>query len=286
MLSRGVTICRLCVGPWLLAVLIAGCGFTQQPQPVGASLPTLMPSPTGPPPATASLPPADTGWQAAAPGVEQRRLQVLVADRETSVSVARLDPRQVRFSVGYAPDAPRSLTEWTRASGALVAINGGFFDEAGHSVALLVHDGQAIGASYRGRGGMFAVSPTGAVALRSLADAPYEPAEPLAEALQGWPMLVTPEAGAVYDHEDGVRARRSALAIDRDGRVLFIAVPAPAFTLRELAVWLVSSDLEVSAAVNLDGGASTGLIVQSARAPVGIEPFVPLPIVLLALPGP
>jgi len=276
----------LCAALGLLAAFVAGCGFDESRPPASAPLPTLMPSPTGLPPATATPPPADTGWQVAAPGVEQRRLRVPVAGGETSVSVARIDPRQVRFSIGYAPEAPRSLVEWTRASGALVAINGGFFDEAGHSVALLVHDGHATGTSYHGQGGMFAVSPAGVVSLRSLADVPYDPGEPLAEALQGWPMLVKPEAGAVYDHEDGVRARRSALALDRAGRVLFIAAPAPAFTLRELATWLASSDLEVSAAVNLDGGSSTGLIVQSERAPERIEPFVPLPIVLLALPGP
>jgi hypothetical protein len=66
--------------------------------------------------------------------------------------------------------------------------------------------------------------------------------------------------------------------------VLLIAAPTAAFTLRELAEWLAGSDLGVATAVNLDGGSSTGLIVQSDSAPARIDPFAPLPIVLLALP--
>ncbi len=67
-------------------------------------------------------------------------------------------------------------------------------------------------------------------------------------------------------------------------RPLLIAAPTAAFTLRELATWLAASDLAVATAVNLDGGSSTGLIVQSDAAPERIDPFAPLPIVLLALP--
>jgi exopolysaccharide biosynthesis protein len=248
-----------------------------------------MPTPTGPPPATPApqapaTPPADSGWQAAAPGVELRRLRVEVGDQAAPVSVVRLDPAQVRLSVGYAPDAPAALSAWAAEAGAVAAINGGFFDEAGRTVALLVRGGQAVGDSYVGRGGMFAVTPEGGVWLRGLADAPYDPAEPVAEALQGWPMLVRPGGEAAYTYEDGARDRRSAIALDEAGRVLLIAAPTAAFTLRELSGWLAGSDLGVVAAVNLDGGSSTGLILRSEGAPERIDPFAPLPIVLLALP--
>ncbi|NTU80397.1 MAG: phosphodiester glycosidase family protein, partial [Chloroflexales bacterium] len=168
--------------------------------------------------------------------------------------------------------------------GALAVINGGFFDEAGRTVALLAHEGQTIGTSYEGRGGMFAVEPDGVVTLRALADAPYSPDEPLAEALQGWPMLVRPGGEAAYTYEDGERDRRSALAVDQSGHVLLIAAPTAAFTLAELSAWLATSDLAIDAAVNLDGGSSTGLLLLSATNPERIEAFAPLPIVLMALP--
>lgn len=246
-------------------------------------LPTLMPTPTGAPP-TAAPEPADTGWVSAGAGVEIRRIQLAAGELRTTVSVARLDPAYVRFAVGYAPDAPGTIADWAAPAGAMAAINGGFFDEANRTVSLLVRGGQPIGESYAGRGGMFAVGPDGALSIRALSDWPYDPAEPLAEALQGWPLLVRPGGAAAYDFEDGARARRSALALDRAGRVLLIACPGAFFTLAELSAWLAGSDLAIDAAINLDGGSSTAMIVTGDVAPERIDAFVPLPIVLLALP--
>lgn len=254
---------------------------------VPAPLPTLMPTPTAQPPSEAPVSnaePADTGWLAADPGVELRRLRVPVGQQIASVSVVRLDPAVLRFEVGYAPEQPLALSAWAGARGAVAAINGGFFDENNRTVALLVRAGQPVGTSYEGRGGMFAVSPTGALTLRALADTPYDSAEPLAEALQGWPLLVRPGGAAAYSFEDAERARRSALALDSQGRVLLIACPTAAFTLRELSEWLAASDLAIDAALNLDGGSSTALLVQSEQHPERVDAFVPLPIVLLALP--
>lgn len=282
----------------VLLLLLTACapgpearGPTPAP-PTSAPLPTLMPTPTGAPPAPPAQPaatppaPADTGWLAAAPGAELRRLTVEVAGQAAPVSIVRLDPAQLRFRVGYSPDEPPALPAWAASSGALATINGGFFDEAGRTVALLVHDGQAVGESYQGRGGMFAVAPDGAVSLRALSDTPYDPGEPLAEALQGWPLLVRPGGEAAYTYEDGERDRRSAIGLDRAGRVLLIAAPSPAFTLAELSSWLAGADLDLDAALNLDGGSSTGLILLSATAPERIDAFAPLPIVLMALPRP
>lgn len=275
----------------LAAALLAACAPGRPGQvpadgpaaPTIAPLPTLMPTPTGAPEPTPGAPaePADTGWLAAAPGAELRRLRVGVAGQAAPVSIVRLDPAKVRFSVGYRPEEPPPLAAWAAREGALAVINGGFFDEAWRSVALLVHDGQAVGASYEGRGGMFAVAPDGSVSLRALSDTPYDPAEPLAEALQGWPMLVKPGGLAAYSHEDGERDRRSALGLDRQGRVLLIAAPTAAFTLAELSAWLAASDLDLDSALNLDGGSSTGLILLSAEAPERIDAFSLLPIVLL-----
>lgn len=271
----------------LLLLFVVACSPAPErvadTSPPVVPLPTLMPTPTGAPP-TAEPEPADTGWVAAGAGVELRRLRLTAGELRTTVSVARLDPAYVRFAVGYAPDAPGTIADWAAAAGAIAAINGGFFDEANRTVSLLVRGGQPIGASYVGRGGMFAVGADGAISIRALSDRPYDPAEPLAEALQGWPLLVRPGGAAAYDFEDGARARRSALAIDRAGRVLLIACPGAFFTLAELSAWLAGSDLDLEAAINLDGGSSTAMLVTGDVAPERIDAFVPLPIVLLALP--
>jgi hypothetical protein len=87
------------------------------------------------------------------------------------------------------------------------------------------------------------------------------------------------EPAAIAD--DGRRARRSVVALDRAGRVLLLASPTSDFTLRGLADWLSRSDLDVDRALNLDGGSSTGLFLSDGALQEAIDSFGPLPIVLL-----
>jgi uncharacterized protein YigE (DUF2233 family) len=252
--------------------------------PIATLFPTTVESgrPTPTPIDRPTLPP-DTGWQRGRPGVELRRMRVARApDRPAApVVILRLDPARVRLRVAYAPDRPRPLGRWFADEQPLAAVNGGFFTEEYRTTALLISDGVASGASYAGFGGMLAMPPGGGVALRALRDQPYDPGEPLEQALQSFPMLVFPGGAAADIEDDGRRARRSAVALDRAGRVLLLISPTSEFTLRELAVWMSQSDLDVERALNLDGGSSTGLYLQDEGLEEAIDSFGPLPIVLL-----
>jgi uncharacterized protein YigE (DUF2233 family) len=278
---------------WLILLLFCSACTSQQALPPTEVIPTLLPSPTAAPapspePVVAASPspaPADTGWLDAGPGLALRRLRFESAAGLSLASVVRIDPALVRFRVAYAPEEPRALQRWHETNNALATINGGFFDAQNRTTSLLISDGVASGDSYVGRGGIFAVDANGAVTLRYLAEQPYDPAEPWLHALEGWPMLVRPGGVLAYTFEDNERARRSALAIDRDGKVLLIAVATPTLTLRELAEWLATSDLAIDAALNLDGGSSTGLLLSGAQQTERIDAFVPLPIVLMVVPA-
>lgn len=273
----------------LCCTLLVACGPVEQLgsalQPTSLPLPTLMPTGTAAlPPTSTPTGPQDSGWLPAAPGVELRRISVLVADQLALITVVRLDPQQVRFAVGYRPEDPPTLSAWADETGALAVLNGGFFDTNNETVSLIIRSGQLVGESYVGRGGMFAVAADGRILLRALSDTPYDPNEALVEALQGWPLLVRPGGVRAYSYEDGQRARRSAIALDRSGHVLLIATATSSFTLAELSSWLSAADLDIEAAFNLDGGASTGLLLRSNRLSERVEAFVTLPIVLLVLP--
>ena len=210
-------------------------------------------------------------------------MQVVARPNRAAVPlvIVRLDPAQVRLRVAYAPDRPRGLRGWFEARQPLVAINGSFFTPEYRATALLVSDGVASGASYEAFGGMLSVAPDGGVSLRALSDQPYNPAEPIKQALQSFPMLVFPGGTPATIEDDGRRARRSAVAIDRAGRLLLLVSPTSDFTLRGLADWLSQSDLDVDRALNLDGGSSTGLYMSDGALHEEIDSFGPLPIVLL-----
>jgi uncharacterized protein YigE (DUF2233 family) len=225
----------------------------------------------------------DTGWIAGPSGIELRRLQVAAAPNQSPVDITilRIDPSRVRLRVRYAPDQPRMLRSWFDDTRPLAAINGGFFDEAYHATALLVSDSAVSGSSYAGFGGMLSVAPGGEVSIRALRDEPYDPGETLDQALQSFPMLVFPGGAPAAIDDDGQRARRSAVALDRAGRLLLIASPTSRLTLRAFADWLGASDLDVDRALNLDGGSSTGMFVSDGDLREEIDSFGPLPIVLL-----
>lgn len=192
----------------------------------------------------------------------------------------------MRLRVAYAPDAPLLVSAWARREQPLLTLNAGFFDEQYHSTALLVSDGVVQGQSYQGFGGMLVVTVSGQIELRPLRDQPYDPTEPLRQAVQSFPMLVFPGGQVAPIEDDGARARRSAVALDRAGRLLVIVCASPSFTLRGLAEWLATSDLAVERALNLDGGASTGLFLDAGETSVQIDSFERVPAVLLVEPVP
>ncbi len=281
-LSRVSRIFGASVANVVLAGLLAGCSIAKVPPPVAlpatAAPPIVTPTPLAP---TAPVP-SDTGWIAAAPGIEYRKLVTPHQSWLVPVHLMRFDPAQVAFRVGYAPQAPRLMGDWCSQPGVVAAINGGFFDQAYQSTALVVQDGVPSGSSYQGQGGMFAVDVGGTISLRHLADQPYTADEPLVDAIQGWPMLIKPGRVLAYAApNDGDRARRTALGVDTSGRVLFIVTPTSDFTLPELAQWLYASDLELDAAVNLDGGSSTGFCLQTPNVSDRVDAFASLPLMLL-----
>jgi uncharacterized protein YigE (DUF2233 family) len=229
------------------------------------------------------MPAPDSDWLAGPSGIELRRLRLDEAPEQPAlpVTIVRIDPARARLRVAYAPDKPLPLRMWFAAHKPLAIINGGFFHEDYQTAALLISDGAASGASYEGFGGMLAIAPGGEVSIQPLRDQPYDPGEELAQAMQSFPMLVFPGGEAAQPDDNGERARRSALAIDRSGRLLLIASPASGFSLRGLAEWLSQSDLDIDRALNLDGGSSTGLFVRDGDLSEEIDSFGPLPSVLM-----
>ena len=292
--------CLLLAVPFLLASLVvSGCGravvaTTPSATPVSVDVPTPPPTsslpqtplPTLAPTASPSPAVPDTGWERLRPGLERRVINVPgdAGEPFERLFLLRLEPKDYRFDVAYHPD-PRSLEEWQAETNALIVLNGGYFrGEEGAYLpnGLTVVDGRAFGTSYGKFAGMLAVTRDGPE-LRWLTLEPYDPNEPLLAALQSFPVLVKPGGvmGFPEEEEDHRAARRSVIAEDRDGRVLFIVASRGNFTLHRLSAYLVASDLDLDIAVNLDGGPSSGVLLASPLEQ--IPALVPLPVVITVL---
>lgn len=236
-------------------------------------------APASPQPGATPIAP-DSGWSHLRAGMEQRVLNVTGDGDEwlETVTILRLEPQQFRFDVLYNPGEPQSLPAWQTQSGALLVINGGFFTEENNATGLVISNGQSFGSSYEGFGGMFAVTESGPL-LRWLPEQPYDAGEPLLAALQSFPMLLTPGGVSGVPSDDGQRARRTVVAQDDQGRLLFLVAPIGHFTLYGLSRYLETSDLSLDRALNLDGGASSGMILS--EPPLYIPAFELLPTVIV-----
>jgi uncharacterized protein YigE (DUF2233 family) len=221
-------------------------------------------------------------WNRVASGVEVRYEDWKngSGDDET-VTIVRFDTHKIKVSVGYQPGQPQSMTDWMQEEHPLAIINGGFFDQQYNATALVVSNGKVYGESYNGFGGMLSVDTRGSLSLRSLSQQPYNPnSEQLEQATQSVPMLMSGGKRTQFN-ADASQTRRSVVAMDKQGRLLFIVSPDPIFSLDELADQLVSSDLSIEVALNLDGGSSTGLYVNGGSSQVRIDSLAKLPLVII-----
>jgi len=268
---------KLCFLLCLLVCTLAACDLA--PSISTKSTPTTSPA-TGTS-GNQGTPQMNT-WYKGAPGVEVRYEDwKSPGDNEDTVTIVRFDLRYVKLSVAYQPAQPLLMSQWMQQEHAAAIINGGYFDEQNNATALVVSNGQAFGTSYDGFGGMLSVDAQGQISLRSLHQQPYDPnSEQLQQATQSSPMLIL-NGQATQFNANAAGSRRSIVAMDRQGRLLFIASPSQAFSLGEVADLLVASDLSIDRALNLDGGASTGLYVNSGSQHVAIDAFTRLPIVVI-----
>ncbi len=294
----------------LTLLLASGCSLlppvpTPTPTPTLTPLPPPTPTPYPTPRPTATPEPPDTGWQLLQPGVELRQVRVETGDPSTlpgtgsaeRLTIVRLDPAAVRFRVHYDPSAPRPVSEWAESLQPLLVVNGGYFTPENETTGLLISDGRAWGTPYGDFAGMFAVSPPllppqswggsrggEEVSVRWLTDQPYDPDEPLREAVQSFPVLVKPGGvmGFPADADNGRPARRTVVAQDHQGRILIVVAPRGYLSLHEMACFLVESDLGLDVALNLDGGFSTGLWLKAGEQSVEVDSRVGVPSVISA----
>lgn len=259
----------------LFACVVTGCDFPSLSSTGGTATATAVPE-------TPSGSPRFNTWETVGPGIQTRYEDWKSSNNEDRVTIVRFDLHHIRLTIGYQPTQPLTMSAWMQQEQATALINGGYFDNRNRATGLIVSNGQVSGASYSGYGGMLYVDAQGKIGLRSLRQQPYDPSsEQLSEATQSSPMLMI-DGQRTQFQANASESRRTVVAMDKQGNLLFIVSPGQAFSLDELADLLSTSDLSLKTALNLDGGASTGLYVKATQAQnnVTIDSVTTLPIVI------
>jgi uncharacterized protein YigE (DUF2233 family) len=172
------------------------------------------------------------------------------------------------------------VRDWFARLDADAVINAGFFTPENKAAGLIVVDGKRYGQTYKGFGGMFAMR-DGKPQLQWLARQPYTPDTHITQAVQSFPMLLVNGALVEGLPDDGSRNRRSFIGIDRAGRVVLGVCHSPMWTMTDLATYLAKSSLlDLDNALNLDGGASSGLWIRGVSDALLLDSVEQVPAVI------
>lgn len=214
-------------------------------------------------------------WQPVADGVEWRKMQIKNAgflNADVEVCVLRFTPNHLHVATGQLQTAQ----QWRQSTRSLAVVNGGFFDEKNHSLGLRQSGGKEITHLRHADWGVFFIQ-NGKAHILHTKDFQNIPKSGISEAVQCGPRLVVD--GHPTDLKDQW-ARRTGVGIDANGKVL-IAVSDHELSLRQWAsFWAAPQGLHCHQALNLDGGGSTQLSLDSPAVKANIDGSWPVPDVL------
>jgi exopolysaccharide biosynthesis protein len=216
-------------------------------------------------------------WQRVAAGVDYQHIRRGSID----VHVTRIDLGGGKVHVIATREGDRSLTvsEFAKKTGALVAVNGGYFNEQ------LWPIGTSIGACGTWWHGVKVQRNEGLVAFgkrrAEVQDNTQKTKRWMKAGLTGWPLLVSDckvvEKLPGSDSFTRAPHPRTAMGLSGDGKTVYLLVAdgrregtpvqhieaVPGFTLPELAKFM-REELGVCRAMNLDGGGSSAIWVRDA----------------------
>lgn len=199
-------------------------------------------------------------WTKIAPGVELRKFYWSSLSGAPEVVAIRTLPSHTHVATG----ARLAATDWRRREAAVMAVNGGFFDENGNSLGLRISGGQRVAPVRGTRWGIFYVRGGQA---HILAPADFGSHTDIRDAVQCGPRLVV--KGQITKLK-AQWARRTGIGIQRDGRVI-VAVADGEISFQDWAtLWAAPTGLNCPNALNLDGGSSTQMALKTRTATLEI----------------
>lgn len=199
-------------------------------------------------------------WTTVSEGVDFKQYLIKQDSASELLSIVRFDPANTKFKIAVDQADPKTLANWQTQEGAMIAINGSYFDENYKLTTRTVVDKKSFGPLLSGKTAIMrsvdGISWTMA-AIEAVPDS-----TPL-YSIQSYPLLMENGEVIFSGGSDNV-AQRTVVAIDSAGMMYWIAAEYGVLSLMDLANVLDTElDISIENALNLDGGPSTGMIIES-----------------------
>ena len=181
-------------------------------------------------------------------------------ERNGRLQILLPDPAHTRLVVLDNPQNERPLGALFKAQDCLAGVNGGYFHPDNRPLGLVVSAGRTVHPLVRAQllSGVLVVT-SGQLTLMRVQE--FSPSASPSQALQTGPFLID-HRKPVSGLNDTKRARRTVVLSDKSSRYGMV-VTESFFTLAELAALLATPgivhELEITRALNLDGGTSSAL---------------------------
>jgi len=172
------------------------------------------------------------------------------------IQAFKIDLKKVRLKVVQARDRGwdgNSVASLAEGSTALVAFNGGFFDQNFKPLGLLMSRGKTLNPLRKADWGVLTISSSGVAKL--VHTKRWKARKRIDFALQSGPRLVVDGKPLKLKKQ---KARRTAIGLLSGGRTLVVVVAAEPLLTSVLAK-VMANTFNCSFALNLDGGSSTQL---------------------------
>ncbi len=201
--------------------------------------------------------PGKLSWKEISPGFEAGELSAIAAGNAVDgILLARIDPSRFRFEVHTSPSGEKELGDWMKELGASLVINGSYYARRGTPETPVVSGGKLLGpAAYDAKHGAFIASD----AFTGIADLAVEDWRKSLvkahDAMVSYPLLLASDGSSRTGHADRRwLANRTFIGQDNKGRIIIGTTQEAFFSLEQLAVFLKQAPLELTMALNLDGG--------------------------------
>jgi uncharacterized protein YigE (DUF2233 family) len=210
-------------------------------------------------------------WQRLEHGFETARYRIPFESSVVSSEVLLLRVDPVRYSIHVVPaiktgSLSSDVKTITTRFGGIAGINGNFFDPEGRALGVVVSNFVEKQKVQRGGSVLSGVFFTDGKRFGIAHRDDFQSAG-IAEALQAGPrLIVNHEPVQVKQPDSGTR--RSGIAITRSQQIILYAttVRFPGATLGQIQTMLLSPELQIVDALNLDGGGSSQLFVAKLGA--------------------
>jgi exopolysaccharide biosynthesis protein len=197
---------------------------------------------------------------------------------ESYLYIVKLPKDKVKVGLANSSQ-PYFLSDWNKFIPSIAMINAAFFEKDYTPSGYLMIDGIVINRNSIGNSfvGYLVVNIDGSVRIVSniVADKSNH-----RHILQGYPLLID-DGKVKLTASNDEKARRSAIGIDKNGDIYLITADNKDLSLTMFAEVISQSNIDFESVLNLDGGTSSGLYINSGLETIKINSQIKVPSVII-----